>query len=81
MSDYLTVTEVARRWKVDRRVVLYWIRDGKLPAANFSPPGRRERWKVRQDDLVKFEESRRNGAVAEKTVVRRRAPIISLFDR
>lgn len=78
-ASYLTTTEVAKRWRVHRRVVLHWIRSGQLPAANFSPPGTQTRWKVRRGDLEKFEMSRKNGVVVEKKVRRKSPEIVCRF--
>jgi len=43
MTDYLTVTEAAKRLSVDRRTLQNWCRDGKVPGAIRTPGGH---WRV-----------------------------------
>lgn len=79
MPEFLTTTEVAKRWRVHRRVVLQWIKLGQLPAANFSLPGMQDRWKIREDDLVAFEKSRGSGTETERKPRRKTPEIVCKF--
>lgn len=46
---YLTVTEVARRLRRNRQLILRWIADGRLTAERLGPV-----WAVREDVLSRF---------------------------
>lgn len=50
----LTVREVAAYLKVQEATVRNWIRDGDIRAIKFG-----RAWRVREDDLMKFVEHRR----------------------
>ena len=44
---YLTVTEVARIYRVRNGTILRWCRNGAFPGAeNIAPPGRRANWRI-----------------------------------
>jgi len=53
---YLTVDEVAQRWKISRANVLRLIARGALVARNFGATGRkRASWRISEADLSAFE--------------------------
>lgn len=62
MPSYLTPSEVADRFGVTAATVVTWIERGHLRALNVTAAARpkKKRWRVREDDLAAFEESRRN---------------------
>lgn len=49
----LSVSEVAKQCRVNRRTVLRWIEDGGLKAARYGPKGR---WYITDDALDAFVE-------------------------
>jgi excisionase family DNA binding protein len=54
-NDLLTVTEVARRLKVNRDKILGWINYGRLKARNTAKGALgRPRWRIKPDDLEDF---------------------------
>ncbi len=54
-NDLLTVTEVARRLKINRDKVLGWINYGRLKAKNTAKGALgRPRWRIKLDDLEDF---------------------------
>ena len=63
-NQWLTVREVAERFRVSRGTVGSWIRDGLLPAIDVSPnlqPGvHRASWRIDSHKLDGFVESRTN---------------------
>jgi excisionase family DNA binding protein len=60
-DSYLTLDEVAKRWKVDRATVYRSIVSGRLPAYNFGTGQRRACWRVRASDLQEYEKKLRSG--------------------
>jgi excisionase family DNA binding protein len=58
--EFFTVPAVAKRFGVNQTKVLSWIKSGELNALDVSQArGDRPRWRVSQDDLDQFCESRR----------------------
>ena len=53
----MTPPEVARRLRVSPEKIIGWIRRGQLVAVNVSN-GRRPRFVIRLDDLLRFEQTR-----------------------
>jgi len=54
MSNRLSCEQVAERYDVKLSTVWAWIRNKELPASRFG-----RRYTIDQDDLIKFEESRK----------------------
>ena len=51
MDTFLTVNEIAKDLKVERRTVIRWVESGQLHA--FKPGGGRF-WRVRRQDFQRF---------------------------
>lgn len=51
MHDLLTVTEVARRLRVDVTTVRRWIEGGLLHAVILPHSGKRKGYRIRQDSM------------------------------
>lgn len=60
---WLTPPEVAEQLGVERDKVVKWIRAGELSAVNcaLNKNSKRARWRMKQEDVEAFLESRRNG--------------------
>lgn len=54
-TTYLTVTEVANRYRTTPRTVQRWIREGRLRAVRL--PGGRGRYRIDQAELAAIEAS------------------------
>ncbi|MHB8862053.1 MAG: helix-turn-helix domain-containing protein [Pirellulaceae bacterium] len=68
----LTVREVAERTGVGQETVLAWIGQGELRASDCSRHrSRKPRWRISDDDLQRFLESRGNRQTPAKTTRRR----------
>ena len=52
-TSYLTVAEVARRYRTTPRTVQRWIREGRLRAVRL--PGGRGRYRINETDLAVIE--------------------------
>lgn len=48
-ADVLTVTEVAKRLRVNPETVRVWLRDGKL--RGFRPGGTKAGWRIRESEV------------------------------
>ena len=57
-NTVLTTTEVARHYRVSVANVLWWIRTGALGAINTSKGLKRNRYRIRREDLAEFEKAR-----------------------
>jgi hypothetical protein len=68
------VKDIAGRYSVAVDKVLDWIAKGELVAINVStnPNGKRPRWRVTQEELERFEQSRATKPPAPKPPKRRR---------
>jgi hypothetical protein len=69
----LTVTDVARRYRISPDKARAWIRRGELPAINTGTAGR-PRFVVTPEALAAFEQSRRAAASPPRPPRRRRWP-------
>lgn len=70
MSDYLTPAEYAKQIGVCVDTVLRWIDDGELVAICISatPEARRRKhWRIKREDIVAFEESRKLNKPVQKS--------------
>jgi len=57
-----SVTELAEKYQVNRRIVLGWIAGGKFPnARKIDPPVGKPYWLVPESDLTNFEPPGRRG--------------------
>jgi len=57
--SWLTVAEIAERYRCAPEKVLGWIARGELRAVNIaSRPGGKPRWRIQESDLAEFETSR-----------------------
>lgn len=54
MGTLYSCEDVANRYKVDKSVVWYWIRNKKLPAIKIG-----KEYRIDESDLMEFERSRR----------------------
>lgn len=61
-STFYVPKQVAERFAVDVEVVLGWIRANELSAVNCSSirNGKKPRWRISEEAIRKFEESRAN---------------------
>ena len=50
-SDLLTVHEIAQRLRVDATTVRRWIKSGVLPAITLPSRGKRQVYRIKQEDL------------------------------
>ena len=60
MREFLTVPEVADRWKVNKRKVYEYINAGSLRAIRFG-----RSWRIEQSDLERFEDKLRRECAEE----------------
>lgn len=71
MTKHLTVAQVVERWQSSENSVLQAIHvPGGLKAINISN-SRRPRWRIREDDLERYERSRENQTVSAPGRARR----------
>lgn len=71
---YLTPPQLARRWGIDLKKVLRWIRAGELHAVNLAGKiGGQPRWRISPEAVQEFELRRAAQPPAPK-VSRRRRP-------
>jgi len=61
VSNWLTINELAKAWRVTPDHVRGLIRSGQLPAVNIamSPGAKRPQWRIRPEDLERFTAARR----------------------
>jgi hypothetical protein len=71
-SPYLTPPAVARRYVIDVHRVLGWIKSGQLQAVNVGDGAQRPRYRISEEALAEFEESRAAGPEPRITRIRRR---------
>jgi hypothetical protein len=72
----LTITDVARRYRVRRSKVLGWVRSGQLAAVNTAGALARPRYIVLPESLTTFE--RRRTATPNKRAPRRRRQRVAI---
>jgi excisionase family DNA binding protein len=51
-SDLLTISEVAKKLRVDATTVRRWVKNGALDAINLPHVGKRQIYRVRQETLA-----------------------------
>jgi hypothetical protein len=71
----LTISDVAKRFRVRRAKVLAWIRAGELPAVNTADRLRPPRWVVLPEGLATFEK-RRTSTPIKPAPRRNRASVV-----
>ncbi len=49
--------EVAQRLEVSNAIVRYRIRTGRLKARNVNPEGEKPQWRVRGEDIIRYEKT------------------------
>lgn len=74
-SRYLSPPQVAKRFGVDVKKIIGWIRSGELRAVNLANSmSSRPRWKISPDALSTFLATRTAGSAPSITRQRRRKP-------
>jgi len=75
MTDWLTIDELAKAWRVTPDHVRGLVRSGQLPAVNIarSPGAKRAQWRITPEGLQQFKAARQAVAPAESNGKRKRS--------